>query len=76
LNASLVVVLEYKADSDLIPRNASVVIVRRPRENLEPLTPATNPQLIVSCNALGPGFPSFHRATVKDIHTSHQSRYR
>lgn len=40
--------LEYRDNSDLIPRNASVVVARRIRGNFESLTPATNQKLVVS----------------------------
>jgi hypothetical protein len=43
-----VVFLDYQNDSDLIPRNTSVIVVRRLRESFEPLTPATAQHELIS----------------------------
>ena len=40
--------LEYKDNSDLIPRNASVIVARRIRGCVDTLTPSTNQKPVVS----------------------------
>jgi hypothetical protein len=40
--------LEYKDNSDLIPRNASVIVARRIRGTVDTLTPTTNQKPVVS----------------------------
>jgi hypothetical protein len=40
--------LEYKDNSDLIPRNASVIVARRIRGTVDTLTPSTNQRPVVS----------------------------
>jgi hypothetical protein len=40
--------LEYKDNSDMIPRNTSVVVARRIRGTLESLTPSSNQKPVVS----------------------------
>jgi hypothetical protein len=40
--------LEYKDNSDLIPRNASVIVARRIRGTVDTLTPSTNQKPVVS----------------------------
>jgi hypothetical protein len=42
------VLLEYKDNSDLIPRNASVIVARRIRGTSEALTPYSNQKPVVS----------------------------
>jgi hypothetical protein len=40
--------LEYRDNSDLIPRNASVVVARRIRGNCDILTPTSNQKPVIS----------------------------
>lgn len=76
--------LEYTADSDLIPRNTSVVVIRRPRETLKPLTTTTNQEQVAYWSAHGPSLLqetaseaiSLDITTVNVIQQSTESRFR
>ena len=79
----LILALEYTVDSDLIPRNTSVIVIRRPRETLEPLTPTKNQEQAASWITHGPRLrqttrseaTSLDSTSVRVISHSTQSRY-